>query len=417
MRLAEQDWEAGQVARLHETLDAHLPEPGKSDFRGWEWYYFLSQCHQDLLTLYGHTGPVHGVTWSPDGARVASCSQDGTVKIWNAITGEEVFSMGHGTNTYVFSVAWSPDGGRLVSGGRWGSIRVWDSATGKQVLSCRHGSGGVTVAWSCNGEHFASTTWKHGIKIWDGATGREFRTLTIPNSKGSGGLSWSPKIAHLLACTLSNPTIHRGRATIFDVENGREVRAFHWGRTAGARVEWSPDGRLLAVANRADKAKDQVMIWDAETGKRVSDLGFLTDVGRSLAWSPDSARVACGRGDSTVRIFDVASGQEVQRIRGHVASVNSLAWSSDGKHIASASADIARTARRWLGALPKPMMPMRATGWLGPAPWPLRPSQISPVPLPWPTRWSKAIPSRVAISTRSEPSCIAPGNWRKPSSG
>ena len=83
MRLVQQDWTAGQIGRLRGMLDTHIPEPEQRDCRGWEWYYFLSQCDGDLLTLYGHTDRVQSVAWSPDGKRLASASWDRVFKVWD----------------------------------------------------------------------------------------------------------------------------------------------------------------------------------------------------------------------------------------------------------------------------------------------------------------------------------------------
>ena len=67
MRLAPQDWENGQISRLHGMLDSHIPQAGQPDLRGWEWYYYLSLCHQDLMTLQGNGSPFFSVAWSTDG--------------------------------------------------------------------------------------------------------------------------------------------------------------------------------------------------------------------------------------------------------------------------------------------------------------------------------------------------------------
>jgi serine/threonine protein kinase len=64
MRLLPQYWQAGQIATLMEMLETHVPEPGESDLRAWEWYYFLSLCLQDLGTLRGHADDVKSVGWS-----------------------------------------------------------------------------------------------------------------------------------------------------------------------------------------------------------------------------------------------------------------------------------------------------------------------------------------------------------------
>jgi WD40 repeat protein len=78
------------------------------------------------LFLRGHTGNVQGVTFSPDGTRIATASDDRTVKLWDAVTGQEVFTL-RGHTAGVFRVAFSPDGHRLASGGIDWTARVWDA--------------------------------------------------------------------------------------------------------------------------------------------------------------------------------------------------------------------------------------------------------------------------------------------------
>jgi eukaryotic-like serine/threonine-protein kinase len=77
-------WREGNMVGVEKLLDECPP-----DRRGWEWYYLKRLCHTDLLTLGGHTDAVNGVAYSPDGTRIASGSSDGTVRVWDAITGQE----------------------------------------------------------------------------------------------------------------------------------------------------------------------------------------------------------------------------------------------------------------------------------------------------------------------------------------
>jgi WD40 repeat protein len=81
---------------------------------------------QSLHTLRGHTGRVYTVAFNSDGSRLASGSMDHTTKVWNPISGQELRTL-KGHSSPVFSVAFHPDGSRLASGSLTGKLVVWDA--------------------------------------------------------------------------------------------------------------------------------------------------------------------------------------------------------------------------------------------------------------------------------------------------
>ena len=98
--------------------------------------------YREVRCFRGHRFTVWSVAFSPDGERVLSGSEDGTLRLWEVKAGKELRCF-QGHTMAVYSVAFSPDGKRALSGSRDKTIRLWDVQTGKELRSFTGHKGGV----------------------------------------------------------------------------------------------------------------------------------------------------------------------------------------------------------------------------------------------------------------------------------
>src|SRR5262245_17194647 len=87
MNLAQRAWEDADVGRVEELLESHRQHSGGEDLRDFEWYYLWRLSHR-FLSILRHNGIVYSVAFSPDGKRLATGSNDRTIKLWDAATGQ-----------------------------------------------------------------------------------------------------------------------------------------------------------------------------------------------------------------------------------------------------------------------------------------------------------------------------------------
>jgi WD40 repeat protein len=74
-----------------------------------------------------------GAALSPGGQRVATVDFDGFLREWRAIDGRSILNPIRVSESAAWSVNWSPDGSRLVTAGTDGTIRIYDARTGQQI--------------------------------------------------------------------------------------------------------------------------------------------------------------------------------------------------------------------------------------------------------------------------------------------
>jgi WD40 repeat protein len=364
MSLTRQAWEDSQSAWMRELLESHLPErTGGEDLRGFEWYHWWRLCHFELLTLGHSAKAVRGIAYSPDGTRLATASEDGTLTIWDAGNGQKLRVLPH--DAPVTCLAFSRDGKRLASGTalRVGpnnlsapppqpatsEIRIWDTATGDLLFHLAGPAADInSLAFNPRGDRLAAGCNDQAVYVWD--LDRRRQAYALKGGPGSAyhtgmvqGVAFSADGARFASASQDHSV------KIWEAETGKPIRTLNHNSRVFS-VAFSPDGTRLATAVEAVDAKtgqlgnSQIQVWDLRTGQPTLSLPPQPGAASGVAFSPDGRRLA-GAAGPTAQVWDTLTGRRILSLMGHAGTVTGVCFQPDGRRLATASAD--GTAKVW----------------------------------------------------------------------
>ena len=292
----------------------------------------------------GHS-EIDALAWSPDGERIATGHQDGTVRIWNATTGQVLHTI-QGYGCEVTSLAWKADGSQLISGDFdinhdcEITARVWDTETG-QLLATLPGISGTSVlgaSWSLDGTQVITFGFdvNPNLKLWDAVT---FQLIAEEDKDGDAfQIAWRPDHTLVALADTVGKIILADPVTFDPVMRLEESQASEGPIGGVYSVAWSPDGNLVAGGNTAGI----VRLWDVANGRNLMNLtgadsqvqGWTTTAIRAVHFSPDGSQIGSIAADGTLRTWDVETGAITSTEQLAGPPLYAAAWSPDGTRIA-----------------------------------------------------------------------------------
>lgn len=279
--------------------------------------------------LKGHQAAVNGVTYSLNGALLASGSEDGKVILWNAASGEIIRTL-EAHSASVNAVAFSPDNTQLATGSADKTVALWKVETGEKLFTLEQHTKAINcLAFSPDGSVVVAAAQDNSLSVWNTQTGEQvdFMAASISQNLETGFTS--------LVFSSDGRLLYSGSVlgtAVWDAQ-----RWFQAGLINGNAysLAFSPDGKKLAMGSftggvtlwKMPAADYQASLYKHR--KPVSDLLFALD---------GSILISSGE-DGLIVLWNSRSGEIVRMLEGHTDSVNDLALSPDGKTLASASTD------------------------------------------------------------------------------
>ena len=329
MSRAAHAWETGDLSRARTLLSRHLPQSSQFGEASFEWRLLWGLAHEEK-TLFGFQADAEPVTvaLSAQGRFLAWCDDGGRVRIVDLEMRRERLVL-PAPASGIHSLAFSANGQWLAIGGDDGLITLWNVPTWTMEASLEGHRGRVShLSFRTDEKRLVSLGADETVRIWDLTVWAEVSAYANPE-KGSE-LSVSADGRLLGAFGGLNNTIR-----FYGLEPNLPLRA----------TLPRQKGIILSVEFAADAESAIISAHDSSVTRwELNPLQSLTTYWQKvlvsqMALSADGRILATAGGDNLIKVWDVASGQELRVLRGHTVVVSHLCLSADGRTLVSADVD------------------------------------------------------------------------------
>lgn len=282
---------------------------------------------KDLPTAVAAHSPTEawGIAFAPSGGIFATSGDDGCARLWDRNL-RELRKLEVGT--LALKVAFAPDRPLVAAAAYDGAIRLWNHQTGEEEKQLLGHTGPVrSIAFNPRGEWLASAGDDGAVQLWNVDKQALERTLREAGPKVRT-IAFSPDGSELFSSG------NDGIVSIWDYKQGALLRAFEE-TVATWALAHSPVERLLAVGTRLP----EIELRRTDSRELVSRLVGHTQGVRCLAFSPDGRTLASASLDQSVRLWHVATGEELLAFEKLPGQINDIAFSSDGRTLGAACHD------------------------------------------------------------------------------
>jgi WD40 repeat protein len=288
---------------------------------------FASNDSDGTMVSSAHTSQTKAVAYSPDGQSLAVCGIFCDLRVWNRCSSEPVrlaMPIEPQRELILYALAFSPDSRSLAVAGS-GLFAIWTlEPDGYRLAFEQEATTYHSAAFSPDGSLLALGTADGSVALWDMPSRRERLVLKAHNTLVSR-LAFSGDGRRLMSV---------GRSiALWDLTRGVAIRLPQEAPgCANLRGAMSPDGSILAQAD--SMGKGPTVLIDVDSGKTLTTVAGGWPAITNLAFSPDGRTLAGAATDTSIRLWDVATGTEKNRLTIGDPAIQALAFSPDGRTLA-----------------------------------------------------------------------------------
>jgi len=302
--------------------------------RIWNWRAGKTEREIFVPAANGEFGKVYALALSPDEKwlAVASearpyCVDDDCIvmRLYDFASGQIARVFRDPGRDMIMALDFSPDGKKIVSGGQSGSVLLWDAAGGAPPLKLQgHRDDVYCVRFLPDGKRIATCSDDMTARLWDAETGALVRTFEA--GKGTDLRTAISPHGDRIAAGAST-----GRIKVWDIENGALIRELSMSNVIGA-LAFDETGEFLIAGSVTRSGVDEApTVWRLSDGAKASDYrGQFGETVNVARLSPDGARVATAGIDGAIHVWDWRTGQGDRILEGVGRRIWSVDLSSDG---------------------------------------------------------------------------------------